>query len=343
MTGPPIVFVVTTINAPTPGIQTIAKRLPQGCRFIVIGDRKTHAPWSEPGVEFYSIDDQSEIDLRCSTVIPENSYSRKMLGYLLAANLNCTWIRETDDDNLPYETFFDLPPDVAHVRVPLPVNDWVNIYSYFTERFVWPRGFPLHRLHDPGRTKALCSRPTSVSQPIIVQSLADGDPDVDAIYRLTAPTLESIAFESREPLLVPRGAWSPFNSQVTTWHRDLLPLMYLPSTCSFRMTDIWRSFVAQRLLPGLGGSLVVTSAEVFQARNEHDLMRDFRDEIEGYVGYESFVSALNLASITGTASSLIEDMRIIYRDLVNLSFFAEDELPILDAWLYDVAAVGWTA
>jgi hypothetical protein len=109
------------------------------------------------------------------------------------------------------------------------------------------------------------------------------------------------------------------------------------------MTDIWRSFVAQRLLPGLGGSLVVTSAEVFQARNEHDLMRDFRDEIEGYVGYESFVNALERASITGTSSSLIEDMRIIYRDLVGLSFFSEDELPILDAWLHDVAAVGWTA
>jgi len=343
VTGPPIVFVVTTINAPTPGIQAIAERLAQGCKFIVIGDRKTHAPWSHPGVEFYSIFDQSEIDFRCSTVIPENSYSRKMLGYLLAANLDCTWIRETDDDNLPYEMFLNLPPDVAHVRVPLPVNEWVNIYSYFTDRFVWPRGFPLHRLHDPDRTTALCTLPTSVSQPMIQQSLADGDPDVDAVYRLTAPSREPITFENREALLVPRDAWSPFNSQATTWHRDLLPLMYLPSTCSFRMTDIWRSFIAQRLLPGLGGSLVVTSPEVFQARNEHDLMRDFRDEIEGYVGYESFVRALELAAITGTPGSLVEDMRIIYRDLVSLSFFTADELPILDAWLHDVTAVGWTA
>lgn len=336
-------FVVTTIQAPTTGVKAIAKGLHHDLRFIVVGDCKTPSPWSETGVEFLSIPDQCGIGLPSARAIPENSYSRKMLGYLLAAKLGSTWIRETDDDNIPYDSFFSLPPDIVLARVPIPINTWVNIYSYFTERFVWPRGFPLNRLHDPGRTEAVEATPASVSQPIVLQALADGDPDVDAVYRLTAATLEQITFENREPLLVPRDAWSPFNSQATTWHRDLLPLMYLPSTCSFRMTDIWRSFIAQRLLPGLGGSLVVTSPEVFQARNEHDLMRDFRDEIEGYVGYESFIKALELAAIAGTPGSLVEDMRIIYRDLVGLSFFTADELPILDAWLHDVTAVGWTA
>jgi hypothetical protein len=108
------------------------------------------------------------------------------------------------------------------------------------------------------------------------------------------------------------------------------------------MTDIWRSFIAQRLLPSLAGSLVVTSPDVFQARNEHDLMRDFRDEIEGYVGYESLVQTLTAAAIIGTRDSLVEDMRIIYRDLAAKSFFTVAELSILDTWLHDVSAVGWT-
>lgn len=336
-------YVVTTIHAPTAGVKAIARGLNHRHIFIVVGDCKTPAPWSEAGVEFLSIAQQDAQNLQSARAIPKNSYSRKMLGYLLAAKLGSTWIRETDDDNIPYESFFSLPPEVVHARVPIPLNTWVNIYTYFTDRFVWPRGFPLARLHDPGRTQAPGAMSTTVSQPMILQALADGDPDVDAIYRLTTGNQEPITFSRHEPLLIPPGVWSPFNSQATTWHRTLLPLMYLPSTCSFRMTDIWRSFIAQKLLPGLGGSLVVTSSDVFQARNEHDLMRDFADELEGYVGYESFVETLGYVNVTGTPESLMEDMGIIYRDLIGKAFFAEDELLILDAWLHDVVAVGWTA
>jgi hypothetical protein len=342
VSGPAMAFVVTTVQSPTPGVLAIAQHLSAEFQFLVIGDRKTPSPWLASGVEFISLSDQQGLRFQAATAIPEDSYSRKMLGYLLAFESGCQWIRETDDDNLPYDSFFSLPPSVINARVPLPISDWVNIYTYFSDRFVWPRGFPLERLHDPGRLSSPCVTTAPVQQPLILQSLADGDPDVDAIFRLTTPDQDPIEFDRSEPLLVPPGAWSPFNSQATTWHRDLLPLMYLPSTCSFRMTDIWRSFIAQRLLPSLAGSLVVTSPDVFQARNEHDLMRDFRDEIEGYVGYESLVQTLTAAAIIGTRDSLVEDMRIIYRDLAAKSFFTVAELSILDTWLHDVSAVGWT-
>ncbi|MBV5271274.1 MAG: DUF288 domain-containing protein, partial [Afipia sp.] len=71
------------------------------------------------------------------------------------------------------------------------------------------------------------------------------NPDVDAIYRLTLPLPQS--FREEQPVALGRNVWCPFNSQNTTWWKEAAPLLYLPSFCSFRMTDIWRSFVAQRI------------------------------------------------------------------------------------------------
>jgi hypothetical protein len=176
---------------------------------------------------------------------------------------------------------------------------------------------------------------------MVFQAVADGDPDVDAVYRLTAPDTSDIRFDTAPPLILPHGSWTPFNSQATTWPIELLPLMYLPATCSFRMTDIWRSYIAQRLFPGLGARLVITSATVFQDRNEHDLMRDFRDEIEGYTGYERFVDVLEATPIGGTATSVLADLRTLYTALIEAQFFSSDELPILDAWIADMVSLGY--
>ena len=71
--------------------------------------------------------------------------------------------------------------------------------------------------------------------------------------------------------------WCPFNSQSTWWFPVAYPLMYLPSRVSFRMTDIWRGFVAQRCLWELGKGIVFHAAEVVQRRNPHALLRDFAD------------------------------------------------------------------
>ena len=48
------------------------------------------------------------------------------------------------------------------------------------------------------------------------------------------------------------------------------------------MTDIWRSFVAQRILQENDWAVLFHAPTVSQERNEHDLMRDFADEVPGY-------------------------------------------------------------
>lgn len=338
----PMAIVITTIQPPTSGVKAIADRAQElGWNVVVAGDRKSPASWTCEGVRYLSFEDQVALPFATATALPPNSYTRKMLGYLVAAQGGATWIRETDDDNAPYETFFDEVPQALSARVAQPVDSWVNIYSYFTQRFVWPRGFPLAMLRSAASAGPLITGSQVINAPFVMQAVADGDPDVDAVYRLSASDRSDITFDQAEPLVLPAGAWTPFNSQATTWPRELLPLMYLPATCSFRMTDIWRSFIAQRLMPGLGAHLVVTSATVFQERNAHDLMRDFRDEIEGYVGYERLVGLLEATDIQGGHAHVLEDLRALYERLIEAGFFTVEELPMLDAWIADMRSLGF--
>ena len=86
---------------------------------------------------------------------------------------------------------------------------------------------------------------------------------------------------------------------------------------------------------------MITGPTVFQDRNEHDLMRDFRDEIEGYIGYERFVQTLEETTVGGTAASLLSDLKVLYTALISAGFFTSDELEILDAWLADMETLGY--
>ena len=337
MTG--LTYVVTSIQPPTAGVHKIAERArAQGATFLVIGDRKSPKNWACPGVDYRSIDDQQNMHFQTAKILSENSYTRKMIGYLEAFESGAEWIRETDDDNVPYESFFELPPEHLQTANPDLTSPWLNIYRHFTDRFVWPRGFPLSLISDPSTTPRINGTEV-VAPPYLLQAIADGDPDVDAIYRLTAPNTSDVTFEAALPLRIPKEIWTPFNSQATTWPRELFPLMYLPTTCTFRMTDIWRSFVAQRLLPGLGASLIFTSATVHQERNEHDLLQDFNQEIPGYAGTEMIRETLEGTRIAGDPEHLLDDLRVLYEALVRAGFLTSEEIPLLEAWSADMAAI----
>ena len=335
--GSKLAVVITTINSVTPGVMSISEGMEgTGGRLFVVCDRKTPIGLSVGSAVVLSYADQLQSRFATAGAVLPDSYARKMLGYLAAFEQGYTSIRETDDDNIPYESFFETPANRMTVRV-APPNKWVNPYAFFSNQFIWPRGFPLNQVRDSFEQVNL--EEVSISQPILLQSLADGDPDVDAVYRLTSPHVSPVTFEQLKPLLIPFGSWAPFNSQVTTWPRELYPLMYLPSTCSFRMTDIWRSFITLRIMREIGAHLVFSRSSVFQDRNSHDLFEDFRAELEGYVGYQRFVDVLDAIpdeSIRTTSDGL----RSAYVALIEEDFFDKSELHILDCWLQDLKLIG---
>jgi hypothetical protein len=243
-------------------------------------------------------------------------------------------IIETDDDNLPRPEFFHARS--RHHRVScVEDHGWLNVYRYFSEANIWPRGLPLNVIQDavPGFAGL---EVREVDCPI-QQGLADENPDVDAIYRLILTLPQSFRKDRRVAL--GRRAWCPFNSQNTTWWEDAFPLLYLPVHCSFRMTDIWRGFVAQRIAWENNWHLLFHEPTMWQERNEHDLMRDFADEVPGYLHNDRIRQALDDTSLEGGVENLATDLRRCYGTLVSLQVVGQGEEALLDAWIADLSSI----
>src|SRR5262249_22014991 len=160
----------------------------------------------------------------------------------------------------------------------------------------------------------------------IQQGLADGNPDVDAIWRLTV--FDDVRFKDAPSLGLRPGAWCPFNSQNTWWWSEAFPLMYLPSHCTFRMTDIWRSLIAQRCVCELGGSVVFHAADVDQDRNEHNLLRDFEDEVPGYLKNAKIAAILAGLSLKSGRDSASQNLLACYEAFVAQGIFAPAEMKL---------------
>jgi len=318
-------IVVTTINRPTKAIQKIAEIVAtDGWRCVVVGDKKTPADWSVPGIDYLSYDEQLRMFGRLAELLPANHYCRKNLGYLFAMRRGAEAILETDDDNIPDGSF---GKDIgAYVEGELVAEaKWANIYKHFSTRQIWPRGNPLDTIHEAGNV--VSARATNAP---LQQFLADGDPDVDAVYRLLFK--EPLYFDKRAPLFLKEGTWCSFNSQNTLFFREAFPLLYLPCHVSFRMTDIWRSFVAQLGLWSAGHQLVFRNATVVQERNEHNLMRDFSDEVDGYLNNARIVNRLTEMLDSHRGQPLHDVVRAAWVSLQDIGILKDLELEIYDAW-----------
>ena len=105
------------------------------------------------------------------------------------------------------------------------------------------------------------------------------------------------------------------------------------------MTDVWRSFIAQRCLWELGCGLVYHAPEVYQLRNTHSLLRDFKDEIPGYLDNERISGVLNDCPLERGPGNSEENLRRCYRALIEAAVLPAAELPLVNAWIDDVADV----
>ena len=327
------VVVITTIAAPTPAVEAFAS-LPN-VELIVVGDRKTPSDWSCRGARFVSYPEQDELGFRLSALLLPDHYSRKNLGYLLAMREGAKVIIESDDDNEPLSHFAASPSEVVDCLEVRSDSRWINVYRFFTEERVWPRGFPLELVQESFATRVHTA--TATRRAPIQQFLAAGDPDVDAVYRLAVGNADH-AFRPGT-VAISRPNYVPFNSQSTQWFPHAYPLMYLPVHVSFRMTDIWRAFVAQACLHALGVSLAYHGAGVVQRRNEHDLLRDLEQELPGYRCNAAIVETLAKLELEPGEEKVPRNMRSAYEALVSNGWVPVEEMTLLDAWLDDVAEI----
>ena len=328
-------IVVTSIAAPN----AVLKSLAEGCLerdipFYVIGDVPSPAEFHLEGCQFFSLQDQAKTGLKTADLVPTRHYARKNIGYLLAMQAGTEILLETDDDNFPLAPFWD--ERIRSLRVPtMGAAGWVNVYRYFSDVNIWPRGLPLDAVSQP--LPEFESLQPGESDCPIQQGLANENPDVDAIYRLLLPL--PLDFRGDRRVALSSGSWCPFNSQNTTWFREAFPLLYLPAYCSFRMTDIWRSFIAQRIGWECGWSLLFHEPTVYQKRNDHSLMKDFEDEVPGYLKNRKIGEILQGIALQPGIENIEANLHACYEELVRKAILETREMPLVEAWLADLTTV----
>ncbi|CAN0340873.1 unnamed protein product [Ectocarpus sp. 6 AP-2014] len=140
---------------------------------------------------------------------------------------------------------------------------------------VWPRGYPLDKVQPVN--SSTCSTEGAMGSQVIgvVQALANHDPDVDAMYRMTYPpgglpfsfvAEDSSKAETRNLRAVPASAFTPYNAQATLHYQVAFWGLLLPITVDGRVSDTWRSYFTQALLPAVGAVAAFSPGWVEQVR-----------------------------------------------------------------------------
>jgi len=165
------------------------------------------------------------------------------------------------------------------------------------------------------------------------QSLADENPDVDAIYRLTNNS--PCFFKEENPVVLGKNTISPYNSQNTLTRKELFHLLYLPAYTSFRFTDILRSLVAQPIMWLYGYHLGFTHATSVQKRNLHDNFEDFISEIPMYQHGPKVTDIVN--DVISSQETIDNNLYNAYEALKKNKIILPKELKVLEAWLKELA------
>jgi STELLO glycosyltransferase-like protein len=325
--------VMTSIFPPSEAVRAFARR--NDCKLYVAGDRKTPGDWQASNVRFLSASEQEQFPSRLVQLLPWNHYCRKQSAYLLAIAEGAEIIVDTDDDNVP-KTFWSVPAFAEKFDMTGTDCGFVNVYRAFTKQFIWPRGFPLARILDKNSIPSVAKK--SEVRIGVWQGLADGDPDVDAIYRLT--NNNPCNFAERLPLVLDEGTLCPFNSQNTAFCKAAFPLLYLPASVTFRYTDILRGLIAQPILWAAGYRLGFTGATVVQERNPHNFLKDFESEIPCYLHPDRVIDAVR--AVVSTNSSIAENLVRAYENLIKAGLVPGGEIKLLEAWLHDLSIAAKT-
>lgn len=336
-------IVVTSINDVTPSIRAAAA-LP-GWRVVVVSDRKGLPASSynnSTNIVYLDVEAQQQLDYEIIELLPYNSYARKNIGYLYAIAHGAEVIYETDDDNqLLADLSNFLPATARGLLVHDSAGCCFNPYAHFGQPSIWPRGYPLNEIRQPDSREF--TRAAGVNA-WIQQSLANGDPDVDAIFRLTRSTPGQsidIAFdESAEAVALAPRTFCPYNSQNTLHHQPAFWALLLPISVSFRVSDIWRSYWAQRLLWQIDGRLVFLPPFVYQARNAHNYASDFEDELQLYTDSERLIDFLQ--HWQPRAPAFVDQVVELSEAMANAGFWLHDDVQLVSAWCRDLQSLGYS-
>lgn len=275
-------IIMTTINKPTIATKMFAEK--KDWQLVVVGDTKTpHHEYEKINCIYLHPDDQNKMYPELSSAIGWKSIQRRNIGFVYAYRSNASIIATVDDDNIPYDNwgtdlFLNREIECDLYKTNNKVFDPLSVTK---DNYLWHRGYPIDLIKNKneieygGKIKII---------PKIQADLWDGDPDIDAIARLTHKPI--VKYDIKNPYC--SNKISPFNSQNTFIDREVIPY-YAVLPFVGRMDDIWGGYIAQHHFPN---SLIYNSSSVFQDRNKQDLVKNLEDEIIGYRNTKTLLEGL---------------------------------------------------
>tara|TARA_B100001093_G_scaffold138713_1_gene131277 strand:+ start:5173 stop:6081 length:909 start_codon:yes stop_codon:yes gene_type:complete len=295
-----IYIATTTINPPTKALKLFAKN--KNCKLIVALDKKSKR-FNLKNSVVLSTKYQEKKWPKLSKLIGWNCIQRRNFAILEAYNRGAEVIALIDDDNIPYKNWFkniyvDKKINCKEILTNKKIFDPVG---YTNHSNLWHRGLPLELVNN--RKYKIGKK--NLIRPDIQANFWNGDPDIDAVCRMIFKP-ECNFKKSLFPFFSKKI--SPFNSQNTLISRKVVRDYFLFPHIG-RMDDIWASFY----VTSKNYKVIYNEPTVYQQRNVHNLIKDFKDE---YIGY---TNSLNLVE------NLYKDSNNIYKFLPKKSSLAFDE------------------
>ncbi len=295
-----IYIATTTINKPTKALKIFAKN--KNCKLIVALDKKSK-DFKLKNAIILSPNYQEKKWPKLSKLIGWNCIQRRNFAILEAYDRGAKVIALIDDDNIPYDNWFkniyvNKEIRCSEIKTNKKIFDPVG---YTNHSNLWHRGIPLELVNN----RTYNTKKKVVFKPDIQANFWNGDPDIDAVCRMLFKP-ECKFTKTKFPFFSKKI--SPFNSQNTLISRNVIKDYFLYPHVG-RMDDIWASFY----VTSKKYKVVYNEPTVYQERNVHNLIKDFKDE---YIGY---VNSLNLVE------NLYKDPENIYFFLPKKSSLAFDE------------------
>ncbi len=267
------IIVTTTINHPTKATRKFCEM--KDWDLIVVGDIKTpHKEYEKLDCIYLHPEYQEKWYEELSDSIGWKTIQRRNIGLVEAYHRGAEIIATVDDDNIPYDNWGKDVYVGQEIEVDLyePLLDVFDPLSITEDNSVWHRGYPIQYVPDRFDVKYM----GKTKRKVLVQAdLWDGDPDIDAIARLSMKPVVKYS-DITQPYC--SNIIAPFNSQNTFLAREVIPYYSVLPYCG-RMDDIWGSYILQYYFPD---SVIYNKATVYQDRNEQDLITNLEKEIIGY-------------------------------------------------------------
>jgi hypothetical protein len=350
--------VVTTIHAPGEAVMDLAGGRDGWC-LVVVGDEGTPA-YTLPAATGVFLDAAAQREMEADfgdflRLLPWRHFGRKNVGFLFAVLQGATSVWDFDDDNGRRAEAVLAPPPVARAVVPrggagaaaaaaadaqepcVAFNPYPLMGAPSSPS--WPRGFPLNLIKRPCAVDLAAASAAAVAGVGVFQSLANHEPDVDGIFRLTQPIPFDWPEASQDTLVLPPGVAAPYNAQAQLSLHGALWGLLLPVSVHGRVSDIWRSYFTQRLLWDVGQRIAFTPPRVTQIRNPHNALADMHAERDLYEKSLALVHFLREWRGAGaTLQARFEELHVaLYeRDYIGLA-----DVQLAQQWILALERAGY--